>query len=825
MLCMPLAQDVRLAFRRMRRGPLFAVSVVGTLALGVAATTSIYSVVDGVLLKPLPFPDPRALVRVSADYEAINLRDIGMSQPELEDYARRSGAFESISGIWPITANLTGSDRPERVEVLLTSSNYFEMIGVRAALGRTYSPRDEIPGIATVAVISDGLWRRGFGGDPQILGRKLRIDEDVYEIIGVMPPSFRHPSLTLETDIEVWAASGWKAAPFPAPGRSARFVVSAIGRMAKGMSIDETRARVENLAREFAREHPDEYPPRLGWTPRVYPLASDLVAGVRPALLMLMGGVAFVLLIAISNISNLLLVRAVEREREVAIQRALGATRARIVTGLLVEGVVLSVMGGALGFVASLWGVDLLLRLVPERLPRMSEIQVDGRVFAFALLTSAVAGLLVAVAPALQSARADVIDRLQAAGRGVYGGTRTYLRNALVLAQIAIAFVLLANAALLARSLWNLQIVDTGFTTEALTTARIWLPQPNEPSSGPYFTHEKRVVLIRGIVDRLRSTPEIAQSGMATALPTTNDTGTVSFMLEGWTPDRRDFASATRVSVTPGYFPALGIRLVAGRLLEDTDDARALRVVVINDTLRRAYFGSEDPLGRRFRFVGRRGQIIGDLPWFTVVGVVRDVAEDGLDAPVRPQIYDSLWQASNLNLAIVARGRPGPPSPSALRAATEAVDPNLPLYAIRTGEELVAAQLAQRRFATHLILAFAGAALFLAAFGLHGVIAYNVKQRTREIGVRVALGATAARVIALVLGQAVRLGIAGVVVGLAVAMVVSRLMATMFFGVSATDPWMLAGAALVLVAVVGLATLGAARRASKIEAAVALRSD
>ena len=271
-----MTRDVRLALRRMRRNPLFTTTVVGTLALGVAATTSIYSVVDGVLLKPLPFPNPAALVRVSSDFKGLDLRDTGLSQPELEDYAKRSGAFESIAGIWPITANLTGSDRPERVEVLLVSRNYFDLLGVSAALGRTFRPEDEIPGISTVAVISDGLWRRGFGSDPRILGRKLRIDEDVYEIVGVVPPSFRHPSLTLETDVEVWAASGWKAAPFPPPSYSARFMPSAIGRLAPGMTPDEARARIENLGRELVREHPDDYPERIGWTPRLYPLAGDL---------------------------------------------------------------------------------------------------------------------------------------------------------------------------------------------------------------------------------------------------------------------------------------------------------------------------------------------------------------------------------------------------------------------------------------------------------------------------------------------------------------------------------------------------------------------
>ena len=326
-----MLQDVRLALRRMRRNPLFAISAAGTLAVGVAATTSIYSVVDGVLLKPLPFPDATSLVRVTSDYQALGMRDIGLSQPELDDF-RRAGVFESIAGIWPISANLTGSERPERVEVLLTGSNYFDILGARAAVGRTFSTGDEIPGIATVAVISDGLWRRGFGADPRIVGRTLRIDEDVYEVIGVMPPTFRHPSVTLETDVEVWAPAGWKASPFPPPGYSARFVASAIGRLAPGVTAQDGGARLERLAKSLASEHPDDYPARLGWTPKVRPLAADLVANVRPALLLLMAAIVCVLLIAVSNISNLLLVRAVEREREVAIQRALGASRARVIS-------------------------------------------------------------------------------------------------------------------------------------------------------------------------------------------------------------------------------------------------------------------------------------------------------------------------------------------------------------------------------------------------------------------------------------------------------------------------------------------------------------
>jgi putative ABC transport system permease protein len=823
---MPLLQDLRLAFRRIRRNPLFSITIAGTLALGIGASTAMYTVVDGVLLKPLAFPEPQALVRVTADYAGTSQPNIGISQPELEAYAERSDAFEAISGIWPITANLTGSDRPERVEVLLASANYFDMLGVPPAQGRTFTERDFHTGIATLAVISDALWRRGFGSDPRILGRKLRIDEDVYEIIGVMPPSFRHPSVTLETDVEVWALSGWKTAPFPPPGYSVKFIPSAIGRLKAGVTIAEGRARVENLAREIARDHPDDYPPRLGWTPRVAPLAADLVAGVRPALLILMGAMGFVLVIAITNISHLLLVRAASREREIAVQRALGASRWRILSTVVGEGLILAAIGGAAGFLLSLWGVDLLLQLVPERLPRTADIRVDRRVFLFAASISAVAGFLAGLAPALQSARADVINRLREAGRGQAGGPRARLvRNALVVAQVAIAIVLLAGAGLLARSLHNLQRVDTGLTTDRLLTARLWLPQPNEPSSGPYFEHPKRVVLMRGIVERLQAEPGIAHAGMATALPLTGDSGSAAFAAEGWPADRRDLATATPVTVTPGYFPAVGITLISGRFLEDADDTRVGRAIVINEAMARTYFPDENPVGRRIRFIGRRGQIPPNAPWITIVGVVGDVREDGLTAAVRPQLYQSLWQASTLNLVIVAQGVRSVPSADVVQRAVQGTDPNLPLYAVRSGNDLLATELAQRRFAARLINVFAATALFLAVFGLHGVIAYSVRQRTHEIGVRVALGATAGRVMGLVAAQAARLTAAGVVIGLAAAVVLSRVMTAMLFNVSATDPVTLAAVTLLLVLVIGLATFGAARRASKIDAAVALRQE
>jgi predicted permease len=330
-----------------------------------------------------------------------------------------------------------------------------------------------------------------------------------------------------------------------------------------------------------------------------------------------MGGIVFVLLIAVFNISNLLLVRAVEREQEVAIQRALGASRSRIVVSLLVEGTLLALAGGAAGFLATLWGVDLLLRLVPDRLPRVADIHVDTRVFFFAMLTSVAAGLLVSLGPALQSVRTDTIEHLKAAGRSLHGGERSRLRNALVIAQVAIALVLLAGAALLVRSLWNLQVVDTGIDANRLATARLWLPQPNDPPTGPYFEHPRRVALMRRIVAHLHESADVAHAGLTTALPTMADSGTASFAAEGWTMEQRELASATAIAVTPGYFQALGIPLVSGRLLAESDDERSPRAVVVNQTLARTYFPNEDPVGRRYQFVSRRGRIAPDAPWIT----------------------------------------------------------------------------------------------------------------------------------------------------------------------------------------------------------------
>jgi putative ABC transport system permease protein len=824
---MEILTDVRLALRRLRGAPAFSAGVIGTLALGLAAATSIYTVVDGVLLKPLPFPDSARLVRVGADFTGRELRDVGLSQPELDDYAKRSGAFESITGIWSISANVTGSDRPERVEVLLTGASYFSLLGAKPALGRTFVESDAQPGIAAPIVISDAFWRRGYGASPSAIGRTLRIDGDPYEIIGVMPADFRHPAATVETDVDVWAASGWTAPPFPPPAYGARYIRFAIGRLRPGVSLDEARARVENLGRQLAAEHPDDYPARLGWTPRVTSVAADLVQGVRPALWVLMGAIVFLLVIAITNISNLLLARAAAREREIAVQRALGASTWRVARTLLIEGAVLTTIGAGVGLLICPWLVTLLLASAPEGLPRTTDVRIDLRALLFAVAVAIVTSILVSLAPALQSSRAEVIDRLKEMGRGVQGGRRARLvRRVLVIAQVATAIVLMAGAGLLARSLRNLTHVDTGIGAANVLTTRIWLPQPNDPSSGVYFRHDARVAFMQRVLARLQSTPGMAAAGLATALPLEQDGGRpAAFTVEGWPPDKSGSARAAFVAVSPGYFDALGVHASSGRLIEDRDDARMPRVAVVNRTAARAFFAGEDPVGRRLQFVDRGGQVPPNAPFVTVVGVVADIREDGIDAVVPPALYVPLWQSSGLQLTVVARGVSALPSGDSIRAAVQQSDPNVPLYAMRSIEDLAARGLAQRRFAARLIAAFAALALMLAAFGLHSVIAYNVRLRTHEIGVRLALGATPSHVLRMVLAEGLGLAALGAAAGITAALGVSRLLSTLLFNVSPRDPLTLVAVVVVLLTVAALATLAAASRAARIELAAALRPE
>jgi putative ABC transport system permease protein len=816
---MTVLQDLRYALRTAWRDRAFSLIAVFTLALGIGANTALFTIVNAVVLAPLPFRQPEQLVRVTVDFTKQHVQDVGLSIPELFDL-RATELFDDIAGIWPVSANLTETDEPERVETALVDANYFSMLGIGAQVGRVFDTTDATPGITEVAVISDALWQRRFGGDSHVLGKRIRIDNDMYSIIGVAPKTFRHPGRGTATDVEVWAPAGWLASPFPAqPIRRAFVLQGGIGRLQAGLTPAIAQQRIDALSERLRAQYPADYPPGSGWSLRVIPLHDDLVGNVRPALLTLLAAVGCVLLIACANVANLLLARSSVRQREIANRRALGADRGRLIRQLLTESVLLAAVGGALGLLVAVWGVDALVQLSPSSLPRLQGVGVNATVLVFTAALSLATGLVFGLAPAIQGSHADLHAVMREASRSssaAAGATR--LRGVLVVGEFAVALVLLVGAALLVQSFWRLQRVDLGFNPSSVLTARLWLPQPNDPQSGPYFTHAARVQFYERVLDRIAALPGVQAAGGVTSLPLGGSTGRSSFSIEG-RPIEAGNAPVTEVSLaTPGYFSALGITLVRGRLLDAHDDVRAPAAVVVSESFARQYFGGEDALGRRIApGSGRPGQTVAPN-WLTIVGIVRDVKSARLEYGAAPLMYRAVAQQSNLNLTLVVRAKNDPLAlADAIRREVRTVDPNEPVFAVRTMDDVVATAMAERRFTMQLLALFAATALALSAIGIYGVMAYFVTQRTHEIGIRMALGASRRDVVGMVLSQGVRLAAAGVVAGVIGALLVTRAIAALLYNVSPRDPGTLIALSATLTAVALLACYIPARRATRVD--------
>src|SRR4051812_1020379 len=818
-----LIHNLRYALRTLGRNPLFTTVTVLTMALGIGANLAIFAVVNAVLLRPLPFREPEQLVRVFDDAPGAGAHDIGMSVPEMMDLAERSGVFAQLSALIPVSTALAGGDRVERIELLGTSPNYFQMLGAKAALGRVYTQAEWQPGFLDGVVISDALWHREFGADPNVIGRRIRVDEDPYTIIGVMPPEFRHPGNTSsDSDVDIWGAAGFVAPPFPSPPiRRARVFPGALGRLSAGVSLEDAQRRLNLFVAQLRRAYPNDYPTQLNWTLRVAPAQASLTGNVRPLLVLLLAAVGFVLLIMCVNVASLLIARASTRTRELAIRQALGASRQRIAQQVLIESALISLGGGLAGVLLLRIARGSLLSLLPPGLPRVVEIQTDWRLVAFALVLSLGTGLLFGMMPAIHAAGIDPIRGLNEGGRGggQHGVRQRQLRTVLVVLEVAVSVVLLTGAGLLLRSFAAVMREDPGLEPNGLIAGQIWVPVPNNPQANHYLTGQQQAALARRLLDAFVRLPgvEAAAVGTANDVPFLNQGNAFPFSLpdESTTQDQNHAAQFGAVSA--GYFDVLKTPLKRGRVFTDHDDTASARVVVVNEAFVRQFSRDRDPIGRRVR-LGRNFDL-------EIVGVVGDVRYGGLDQLPQPRIYSSILQRGGVQLAVFFRTRSTlKTTHDALTAAVHDVDPELPVFGVRTMDELMASSLARRQFALELISIFALSALLLAALGIYGVMTYLVSQRAQEFGVRLALGAVQRDIVTLVLAPGLALMGLGVVLGLAASLLTSRMLAALVYGVSAMDPITLGGVALVLAVVTLAACLLPVRQATRVTPLEALRS-
>lgn len=813
--------DLRQAARLLARERGFTVVALLTLGLGVGACTAMFSIVDRLLIRPLPFPSPDRLVRVTVDHEGRRVQDVGLSAQELLDLAERADLFSGVSGLYPINVNLTGADEPERIEMQLVSVGFFDLLGVSAQTGRVFQAGDYQPGIAEVAVISDGLWNRRFGRDPSVLGRKVRLDNDLFTIVGVMPRGFHQPSRGLSGDAELWAPAGYRATPFGPPVRAVNFLAGAVGRLRDGLSVSAVQTELDRLSADLVRAYPDAYPAALGWRLRAVPLKDDVVGTLRPALTLLMGAVLLVLLIGCANLANLLLVRADARVPEVRVRLALGASTGRIVRQSLVESGLVSLIGAGGGLLTAGWALDALVALSPVDLRALGAGEIDSRAALFAAAVAVTCTVLFGLAPAWRSSRVSLATSTNGRVTGDTPAARRS-RDLLVVGQSAVALMLLVGALLVLRSVGALLDVSAGFDPTGVTLARFWMPQPNDPASGPYFRHEQRLPFFRGLLERVEALPGVASAGYTSAVSLVDRRALQGILIEGRPVESVDSVTAQTTLASPGYFTAMRIGLVRGRALLESDDERAPAVAVINESFARKFFEGEDPIGRRIRPGNRQST----APWLTIVGVVRDVRSDGLDREAPAQLYRALYQASTLQFAMVVRASGDAASLGrAITREVRALDADLPVFGVRPLTDVVEQSIGQRRLAMQLLGVFAGAAVLLAGIGLYGVMSYHVGLRRRELGVRLAVGATPFALARMVLARGAAVTAVGIGVGLAAARALSRVMQTLLFGLTPLDGPTYVASALLLGLVGVIACWLPARRAAATDPMRTLRAE
>jgi putative ABC transport system permease protein len=801
-----LLQDLRYGIRMLLRSPGFTAVALLTLALGIGANSAMFSVVNAVLLRPLPYEESERLVFLSE--REPQLEGMSISYPNFLDWREQNRVFEQIAVFRRQSYNLTGGSEPERLIGGQVSAGLFPALRVKPARGRTFLAEEDKPGGNHVVILSHGLWQRRFGSDPGILGQTLALNGKNYSVIGIMPPSFLFPSRA-----ELWTPVGQESGQPSWQERGNHPGLYGIGRLQPGVSLAQARGEMDTIAARLEKQYPQS---NTGNRVTITPLHETIVSNIRRALWVLLGAVGFVLLIACANVANLLLARAAARQKEIAIRTALGAKRLRVMRQLLTESLLLSVLGGAAGLFLAAWSVDLLVTVSPNNIPRAREIGLDGRVLGFTLMVSLLTGIIFGLAPALQASRPNLNEALKEGSRASGGVHSHRFRGALVVAEVALALVLLIGGGLLIRSFYHLQQVDPGFKADHLLTVQISLPQAKYPEDG------QKVNFYQQVLQRIGALPGALVAGAATGLPLGNNGNQTSFFLEGKPAPAPGHVPLAEVAiVSPEYFRAMGMSLLKGRAFTEHDSKDAPRVVVIDEAFASRYWPAEDPIGKRIRFGGNDPR----NPLVTVAGIVRRVKMDGLNAESnRVQAYFSFMQQPWSGMTLVVRTA-GDPSTltSSVRQQVLAIDQDQPVYNVRTIEQVWADSVAPQRLNMLLLGIFAAVALILAAVGIYGVMAYSVTQRAHEVGIRLALGAQPRDVLKMIIKQGMALTLIGVIIGLMGAFALTRWMSALLFGVKPADPATFAGIASLLAAVALLATLIPARKATKVDPLTALR--
>ena len=800
-----LVRDVRFAVRMLMRTPGFSLVALLTFALGIGVNAAVFTVYNGVLLRPLPYPDADRITMVWMDNRRQQIREDITSYPNYMDWRTQSSSFSHMAAFTPASFNLTGAGDPERLRGAETTANFFDVMGLLPLSGRLYTAQEETPGKDAVVVLSYGLWQRRFGGAVDAIGKTITLNGRSHEVIGIMPGTLKVPE-----DAELW-----KPLAPPDDARQARnnFWLPVIGRLKPGVSVEQAQSEMNGITARIEQS----FPTQKGFGAYIVSLHRQIVGDVERSLMVLLGAVGFVLLIACANLGNLMLGRSAARRKELAIRTALGAARWRLVRQMVTETLVLAAGGSILGLLLAYWATGFFVGLGGGSIPRPEAITLDARVIAFALVLAAVSALLAGLVPALQASSGTLSDPLKEGGREGSSGASRRTRSALITAEVALAFMLLVGAGLLARTLWSMQQVDRGFSTAKIASMNISLPAALFATGNDVRGFQAR------LLERVRTLPGVETAAFATSVLQPLVTNSNVFSIEGkpFPPPEERVEYPTEI-VSPGFFETVGMKLAEGRFFNDRDTADVPFVIVVNETLARQAWPGQSPLGRRMK----GGSPDSPSPWLTVVGVIKDARRADVRREIRPELYFCMQQRTPRTATLYVRTSGDPTSivPS-VRNEVRALHPQVPLFAVNTLEALVSDTLAQPRFRALLLAGFAGLALLLASVGIYGVTAYAVSQRTHEVGVRMALGAKGHDVMKLILRQHLIPAIAGVVVGIAGALAVSRFLESLVYGIGATDAVTFACVAVMLVSVAALAAYIPARRATRVDPLIALRAE